>query len=429
MIDPSALRRRATPVDRTPDRLVALAAIGIAVGFLVAALAAASLPAAARRGAWLPLHLALAGGASTAIAGVMPFFVAAFAAAPPVDVRLRAAAVATIALGAALVSFGVAGEADLVAVVGGVGYVAGCVLIVLAVFRPLGRALGPSRGVVTLGYIVALAEIGLGAVVATLYLAGWQPLLEAWTRLRPAHAWLNLVGFVSLVIGTTLLHFFATVVGSRIAAVRSARVAIYGLAAGPPVVGLGVLVASDLLARTGAIVVLVGSFGLLANLRNVWRRRARWTSDHDWHRFAIGGLVSAIAWFELGVLVAAARVLAVGAAPTGWSIVVVVGPLVVGWVGITVVASATHLVPAVGPGDPVAHARQRALLGRGWLARLAALDVGTALLSIGLPLDLPALAATGIVLVFAGTGATAMLLAGAVVIGIGDRSRASSSHA
>ena len=34
------------------------------------------MPAPSRLGLWLPLHLALAGGASTAIAGVLPFFVA-----------------------------------------------------------------------------------------------------------------------------------------------------------------------------------------------------------------------------------------------------------------------------------------------------------------------------------------------------------------
>ena len=60
-------------------------------GFLVAAAVAvlAGAAGAAVLAPWLPLHLALAGGASTAIAGVMPFFVAALAASPPASARLR----------------------------------------------------------------------------------------------------------------------------------------------------------------------------------------------------------------------------------------------------------------------------------------------------------------------------------------------------
>ena len=46
---------------------------------------ASVLPIDAFSDDWLPLQLALAGAASTAIAGVMPFLSAAFAAAPPTD--------------------------------------------------------------------------------------------------------------------------------------------------------------------------------------------------------------------------------------------------------------------------------------------------------------------------------------------------------
>lgn len=100
MIDIGSLRRRAPVIDRSSDRLVAVTAIGLAVAFLVAAGLALFLSPADRHGAWLPLHLALAGGATTAIAGVMPFFTAAFAAAPPGDARLRPGAILAIAVGA-----------------------------------------------------------------------------------------------------------------------------------------------------------------------------------------------------------------------------------------------------------------------------------------------------------------------------------------
>ena len=79
------------PPNRSTDRLVALASIAVAAAFLAAALATFLLPVTARRGLWLPLHLALAGAATSAIAGVLPFFVAAFAAAQPAAAPVRIA--------------------------------------------------------------------------------------------------------------------------------------------------------------------------------------------------------------------------------------------------------------------------------------------------------------------------------------------------
>jgi hypothetical protein len=295
VIDPAALRRRAQPIDRSSDRLVALVAIGIAVAFLVAAGIAMFLPEAARRGAWLPLHLALAGAATTAIAGVMPFFAAAFAAAPPSDARLRLGAVRAVVLGAAAMSVGVVGGTVGLAVVGGVGFVAGAVLVGIATVRPLNRALGPSRGLVAQGYVVALGEVVVGASLATLLVAGWPPVVSDWFRLKPVHSWLNVVGFISLVIATTLLHFLPTVVGARIALRPSARLTVAGLAVGAPAVALGYVVPSDLIARAGALCVIAGAAGLTVYAWRTWQTRARWTTDPGWHRFAMGGLISAIA--------------------------------------------------------------------------------------------------------------------------------------
>ncbi len=376
------------------------------------------LPAAVRRGDWLPLHLALAGGATTAIAGVMPYFAAALAAAPPSDARLRLGAVGAVALGAAAVSVGVVGAAVGLAVAGGIAFVAGVMLTGVATVRPLAGALGPSRGLVTRGYVIALGEVAVGASIATLFVAGWPPIVDAWARIKPAHAWLNLVGFVSLVIGTTLLHFFPTVVGARIAMRPSARMTVVGLAVGAPLVALGFVVPSDLIARLGAIAVICGAVSLAVYAWRTWQTRAHWTTDPGWHRFAMGGLVSAIAWLEAGILIAAGRVLAFGADPAGWSVEAVAGPLIVGWVGLAIVASATHLVPAIGPGDPATHARQRRLLGQAATERLATLNAGVAALTIGLPLGSDPLIELGAVLITLGLIMSARLLAVAVVMGV-----------
>ncbi|MCY7419175.1 MAG: hypothetical protein LH650_11890, partial [Chloroflexi bacterium] len=402
VIGPDALRRRQPPIDRSSDRLITLAAIGLAIAFLVTGVLATLLPPALRHGMWLPLHLVLAGAATTAIAGVMPFFSAAFAAAPPIDARLRATAVGAVAVGALLVSLGVVGDGADVAVAGGLVFVTGIVLTGVATVRPLGRGLGPGRGLISKAYLAALAEVAVGAIVATLLLAGWAPAVGSWASLKPAHAWLNLVGFVSLVVATTLLHFFPTVVGARMAPRLSARLTVVGLAVGAPVVALGFALSSDMVARLGAGLTIAGSAALAVYAWRTWRLRARWTTDLGWHAFAIGGLVSAIAWLEVGIIVMAGRVMVFGSDPAGWSVEVVTGPLVVGWIGLTILASATHLVPAVGPGDQAVHWRQRRLLGRFPVLRLLAIDAGTAALGLGLPLHSGASTVVGIVLVAVG---------------------------
>jgi hypothetical protein len=183
-------------------------------------------------------------------------------------------------------------------------------------------------------------------------------------------------------------------------------------------VALGVAGGWDLVARAGALAMLAGAAGLAVYAWRTWETRARWTTDPDWHRLAIVGLVSAIAWFEVGVAIAAGRVLAFGADPAGWWIDAVAGPLVGGWMGLAVLASATHLLPAVGPGDPAAHARQRRLLGRASRARLTLANAGVAAVAVGLPMSVGWLAAAGAIALAAAIGATAVLLAGAVRIGL-----------
>lgn len=396
---------------------MAVIAIAGAIVFLITAAMALFLPTAARRGAWLPVHLVLAGGATTAIAGVMPFFAAAFAAAPPSDARLRMAAVVAVAGGAVAVSVGVVGSLPSVAVGGGTAFIAGVIATGVATIRPLARALGPSRGLITQGYVVALGEVAVGATLATLFVAGWAPIVEAWARIKPVHAWLNLVGFVSLVVATTLLHFLPTVVGARITVRRSARLTVLGIAAGAPLVALGSITAVDGLARIGALVTLGGTGALVVNAAGAWRARARWTTDPGWHRFAMGALVTAIGWFVVGIGMAASRVLVTGGSLTSFSIDTFGAPLVAGWVGLAILGSATHLLPAVGPGDLAAHARQRRLLAGRAATRLTLINGGVAGLALGWPLDHDGLLIWGAVLLAAGLGWTAALLVRAIAIG------------
>jgi hypothetical protein len=135
-----------------------------------------------------------------------------------------------------------------------------------------------------------------------------------------AHAWLNLLGFVSLVVAGTLIHLLPTVLGARIAADRWADAAVAGLALGAPAVAIGMLGGVDVVARAGALSTALGAVALVAVAWQAIRVRGRWTTDAGWHRFIVGCLGSAAGWFAVAAALAAAPVVAAGADPAAWSL-------------------------------------------------------------------------------------------------------------
>ncbi len=422
---PVAAARHVPGPRRADDRRIAAASLVVAAGYLVAAAAAAATGAPDRPAtAWLPLHLALAGGASTAIAGVMPFFVAALSASRPAPAWTRTAAAVLVAVGAALVAThalqpGLSAGVPL-SVMGGVAFLGGIAATALSVRASGGGGLMARRPIVVRGYLLALANVGVGATLGTLVLADWGPVVSRLAVVRPAHAWTNLIGFVSLVIVATLLHFLPTVLGTRIGPRRPATVAVSGVGLGAPLVVVGLLARLGAIADAGAALTLAGVVGLIAEARAVYAARGRWTTNASWHLVASGGLLAGVAWFALGAGLASGLVLAwsVGAVgdATAWRSDVVAAPIVIGWVVQVLVASWTHLLPSIGPGGPVKHAVQRAVLGRAAEPRLVALNLGTALVAVGWPLGIAPLAGLGLALVAAAVVASAGLAWSAVAV-------------
>lgn len=368
---------RGAGVARSRDRALTVGGIALAAAFLALSLLAAL---GGSGDPWLPLHLALAGGASVAIAAVLPFFAASLVAVAPAGEGPRIAAIGLVAAGAVGVTLGWRLGNLGVAAAGGVVYLAGMAVLLGMTVRLLRRSLGASRRIFQWLYGVAIACVLAGATLTTLMLAGVGVVLASWTTLRVAHAWLNLFGFVGLVIAATLVHFYPTVVGARIGQGRAFVAGIGALAAGPPVVALGFITGAWPVIAAGAVLAVMGCATLAWSTIDVLRRRARWTTDRDWHRFAIGSLTASIGWL-VGAEVAAATVAVMrGPGGAGWIGGVVTLPLVVGSVMQVIIGSWTHLVPAIGPGDPVRHAWQRRALGRFALPRLVAFQAGAGLL-------------------------------------------------
>lgn len=397
------------PIARDLDRRITVAGVLVAIGFVMAAVVTGVVGGARGGLTWLPLHLALAGGAGTAVASVLPFFTSALAVAAPANPGARAAAIGLVASGAGIVGGSVASGEAFLGHIGGSVYLAGIAGVALVAFLPLRGALGPRRRRVELAYAVALLQVGISVAIATAFLAGWTPVLERWAALKPAHAWLNLVGFVSLIIVATLIHLAPTVEGTRIRPRRSATVALAGIGLGVPLIALGYGSAADDVARVGAVVVLIGALGVPIHALAVGRDHGRWTTDFGWHRLTTHSLRAASVWFAVAILVAAGRVVWMGSDPTGWSIGLVAAPLAVGWVLQVLIASWSHLLPAIGPGDQRAHAVQRRILGQLSRTRLIAMNAGVALLWVGSAVGVPIVATIG------GVGVVAAL-AGAVVL-------------
>lgn len=381
-------------IRRGADRVITFA--GIIVAAVLLALAALGVVRSAIGATvWLPLHLALAGAAGTAIASVLPFFTTALAQVAPAPPVLRVGAIGLISGGAMLAGIGMTEGPSRLAAIGGAAYVGGLIALAGAAFAPLRATIGFRLRLVHLAYGVAIAQVGLGVVLATAMLAGWPPVTGAWGALKPAHAWLNVFGFVTVVVAASLVHLAPTVAGARIRPRRSASIALVSLMAGAPLIALGFAAGWDVVARTGALVELVGGAALLFHGAAVQRDRGRWTSDLGWHRFAGLCLLAAPAWLLVTLGIGAGRVLLLGATPAAWSVGLVAVPLVVGWIAQVLLGAWTQLVPAIGPGDQARHAVQRRWLGRAASRRWLLWNGGVALSTVGLLAGADVLTAAG----------------------------------
>ena len=370
-------------IRRGGDRSVTFAGVLIAAGLLGLAGVSAVRPALGGT-VWLPLHLALAGAAGTAIAAVLPFFTTTLAKVAPGPTGLRVAAIGLVAGGSLVAALGMSTIQPGLAALGGSAYLAGLAATAATAFLPLRSALGFRMRLVEVAYLVAIGEVAFGVTLATAMLGGWAPVAGAWGALKPAHAWLNVFGFVAVVVAASLTHLAPTVAGTRIRPRRSGSLALGCLMLGAPLVALGFAATWDVVGRAGAVVELVGGLALAFHGAAVQRDRGRWTSDAGWHRFAGLSLVMAPVWLLVALAIAAGRVLWLGPVPAAWDLRLLAVPLVAGWVGQVLVGAWTQLLPAIGPGDQARHAVQRRWLGRAATTRWLAWNAGVGLWTAGL---------------------------------------------
>jgi nitrite reductase (NO-forming) len=263
--------------------------------------------------------------------------------------------------------------------------------------------------IVQLAYGVALADLTVGASLAILFLLGLGPITSHWVALKPAHAWLNVFGFVSLTIAGTLIYLYPTMLGTRIRPHPTMVVAVLGLMIGPPIVALGAALELSWLAVAGGSVALAGAVGLFGYGIEIWRRRGTFAFDLAWHALTARHALAGMAWLVAALATAVVGLVRDGVAVPGWGIGLLAVPVIGGWALQVLVAAWGHLLPAVGPGSMAVKARQRDLLSRWGLTRVVAWNLGLVVLWAGFGLGVPLLIAAG-VLVFAPAVVAALAL-------------------
>jgi nitrite reductase (NO-forming) len=395
---------------RLTERIVLQLGIALAASFLLLSLLSGALPLGALHG-WAGIHLALAGATTVAIGTFMPHFGVTLAGTRPVPVRLRLAGLAALYLGMLGVALGRPLIGDAFAAGAGLLVLVGLALTAWNTFAPVRSGLARRHPIVELTYAVALADLAIGASLAILLLFDVAPIVSRWVGLKPAHAWLNVFGFMSLTIAGTLIYLYPTMLGTRIRSHPTLYATMLGLTIGPPLVALAAALEWRELAIAGGALALFGAVALLGYGVDTWRRRGRWTNDQAWHDLAARHAMAGMAWFVVTVLALLVGLVRDGVAVPGWTIGSLVVPLIGGWALQELVAAWGHLLPAVGPGDMSTKARHRDLLSRFGSARVVAWNAGLIALWAGLGANVPALVAIGLLLF----GAAALVAVGLLV--------------
>ncbi len=389
-IGPEPERRSAAPASsRLTERTVLQLGIALAASFVVVSGVVGFLPLAGFHG-WTSIHLALAGATTVAIGTFMPHFGVTLAGTRAERPLLRLAGVLLLATGMFGVALGRPFVSDAVAAASGAVVLGGLGVTAWATYAPLRSGLARRHPIVQLTYGVALADLTAGATLAILFLLHLGPITSHWVALKPAHAWLNVFGFVSLTIAGTLIYLYPTMLGTRIRPHPSMAVAVVGLMVGPPTVAIGAALSLSVVAVVGGSVALAGALGLLAYGVDTWRRRGTFAFDLAWHALTARHAMAGMAWLIVALATALAGLVRDGVAVPGWGIGSLAVPIIGGWALQVLVAAWGYLLPAVGPGSMPVKARQRDLLARWGLARVVAWNAGLVLLWAGFGLGVPA---------------------------------------
>ncbi|UXY25322.1 multicopper oxidase domain-containing protein [Streptomyces sp. HUAS TT20] len=358
-------------------------AAGLIAGYLAAAVCAVAAHRLVAVPQWLALHLLVLGAASNAVFVYSRHFAQALLHARPGSERPAHARLAGFNLGAVAVLTGMSAGLPWLAV-------AGAVLVITAVIAHtvslVGMARAASRSgrlrIVAWYYVAAGTALAIGATLGGL-MAGGAVRSTRWEQaLLLAHAHLNLLGWLGLVVVGTLFMLWPAVLRTRMAdtAPRCARQVLV-----ITVIGLAVAVAGELL--SGLLTpahwpAAVGMGGYTAGVAYSLRPVVAEVRVKPPRTAAPGALLAGTGW-----LLAALTVDVVGLALGNATAVGLLGRLLVPMLGIGVVAqiltgALTFLLPVTVGGGPVGNRRMTEVLEHAWVPRSLFANLGVLLLAL-----------------------------------------------
>jgi nitrite reductase (NO-forming) len=408
-VNPVEVRIQKGPQPFTPSRPRAswhLRANAIVLGWLgltvAVALAGEALPAPR----WLLVHVFLLGAVSTAVLIWSEHFTVALLRARTPDQRWSLTRLALLNAATLAILYGVAaGPWHLAAA--GAGVAVAVVLWHAHALISLVRHALPGRfGHVIGWYVCAAGALAAGGVLGGLLVAHVVH-GETYERLHAAHAQVNLLGWIGLTVLGTLFTLWPTVLRTRMSerTRRASRAGLPLVAAGLAVAVAGLVTGWRWVALAGLAAYAAGTLTALVPLADAARRRRP-------HTGAAWMLGASVVWFEVAIV---ADLVIVATRPAG-EVAAALAPLLplvlAGFVVQVLLGSLLHLLPAVLGGGPARFKVNAALLERGWVARLAALNLGVPLLALPVPAPLRLL---GWALVLAAGAAFVMLAVLALV--------------
>lgn len=344
---------------------------------LLAVAAGETLPVAH----WLAVHMFLLGAVTTAILIWSEHFAVALLHAEVPDGRWSAARLGAANLAVAGLLTGVWAASPVVTAVSATLLVAAAVAHLVTLVR-LGRgALGGRLKPVVSYYRVATAALIAGAVLGGLLATGGAVGPDRYAGLRLAHIHVTLLGWIGLPVLGTLFMLWPTVLGVRMAE-RTTKVSRWVLW----LTGSGLLVAVTALAlgwrwpAAAGLALYVEGAALAVNLLVRTVRGGRPVSAA-----AAWMLAAATCWLLIAVATDLAWLVARPLAAAQAGIDALLPVLLVGFVAQILMGALTYLLPVVLSSGPRDRAAIRAVLERGWPARLVAFNTGVVLTALPLP--------------------------------------------
>lgn len=262
----------------------AAAAQVLARAWLLAAAASLLVPPETRLGWWLPLHLALAGAAGTAVSGALPLFATTLAGARQLPQRWDP--VVLITVGAASIAAGRPLGIRWLVALGGTAYGVGALRLTWLVLR--GWLVGTNRrhAMTLLAYgaasLALTVGVTLGALLGTGAVGG-----TAFLGVRDAHITLNTEGFLALTVAGSLLILIPVVLRVRAPDV-SGRPAILGLTVGVFLQAAGHAAMSSAMVVVGAAIAVLAAVELVrVSALTVARRPRMMEPAAAWHLLGV----------------------------------------------------------------------------------------------------------------------------------------------